>query len=126
MNLRNVRGWVSCSWPSEAHITTRITHFSMYLRYLWVGLMLMDLRDLPNKHLLNMDVAVVGDVGGDTAAAMPCLTSQFTCFTSERCSIYWLYSIYSLYFCRWETSAATLRPLCITSLRLRRRFGILI
>jgi hypothetical protein len=42
----------------------------MYLRYLWVGLMLMDLRDLPNKHLLNMDVALVGDVGGDTAAAM--------------------------------------------------------
>ena len=42
----------------------------MYLRYLWVGLMLMDLRDLPNKHLLNMDVALVGAVGGDTAAAM--------------------------------------------------------
>ena len=32
--------------------------------------MLVDLRDMPNKHLLNMDVAVVGDVGGDTAAAM--------------------------------------------------------
>ena len=30
----------------------------------------MDLKDLPNKHLLNMDVAVVGDVGGDTASAM--------------------------------------------------------
>jgi hypothetical protein len=40
------------------------------LRYLWVGLLLVDLKDLPNKHLLNMDVAVVGDVGGDTASAM--------------------------------------------------------
>jgi hypothetical protein len=39
-------------------------------RYLWVGLLLVDLQDLPNKHLLNMDVAVVGDVGGDTASAM--------------------------------------------------------
>ena len=39
-------------------------------RYLWVGLLLVDLKDLPNKHLLNMDVAVVGDVGGDTASAM--------------------------------------------------------
>lgn len=40
------------------------------LRYLWVGLLLVDLKDLPNKHLLQMDVAVVGDVGGDTASAM--------------------------------------------------------
>ena len=39
-------------------------------RYLWVGLLLVDLKNLPNKHLLNMDVAVVGDVGGDTASAM--------------------------------------------------------
>ena len=29
-----------------------------------------DLRGLPNTHLINMDVAVVGDVGGDTASAM--------------------------------------------------------
>ena len=33
------------------------------VRYLWVGLLLVDLNELPNKHLLNMDVAVVGDVG---------------------------------------------------------------
>ena len=40
------------------------------LRYLWVGILLMDLKGLPNKHLLNMETAVVGDVGGDTASAM--------------------------------------------------------
>jgi hypothetical protein len=40
------------------------------LRYVWVGLLLVDLKDLPNKHLLNMNVAVVGDVNGDTASAM--------------------------------------------------------
>ena len=66
-------GWSHARGP-ESHMTplftARITQFSIYLRYLWVGLMLVDLRDMPNKHLLNMDVAVVGDVGGDTAAAM--------------------------------------------------------
>ncbi|EKX44923.1 hypothetical protein GUITHDRAFT_163480 [Guillardia theta CCMP2712] len=38
--------------------------------YLWVGLLFLDLRDLPNKNLLNMIPAVVGDVGGDTASSL--------------------------------------------------------
>mmetsp|Transcript_6847 Transcript_6847/g.10785 ORF Transcript_6847/g.10785 Transcript_6847/m.10785 type:complete len:212 (+) Transcript_6847:182-817(+) len=40
------------------------------LRYLWVGCLLIDLRGLPNKDLLDMKRTVVGDVGGDTAAAL--------------------------------------------------------
>jgi len=40
------------------------------LRYLWVGFLVVDLRGLPNKHLLNMVPTVVGDVGGDTASSL--------------------------------------------------------
>ena len=39
-------------------------------RWLWVGLMLIDLRDIPNRHLIDLNVATVQGVPCDTGGAM--------------------------------------------------------